>query len=304
MNGPLEAMRCGLTAVAPEDIVLSVIAVKGGARTAAELFNDLKSTLEPAQSQAAFNALVADSKAVTGASGKVALTGNGIKDVVARFGKLPTGKRGMSQLKNVVWPALALGIDPKSKSGSRLVKTENLRAVALAVVFDLPTKKDNATLPAVTAALFLRGLTGVAGPRAAAQPQIKAIAQNASDLAKPDNLRKLIIKAALTMKEEAVPARLQDELHSFAGKVQAVANKLSTPPFSHKIAIAQLYDAYGREHTDAGPLNSFKSRLLEANTEGLLNLYPLDEPEGLDPELRSRSLIDSHYGRYHFVARS
>jgi hypothetical protein len=30
----------------------------------------------------------------------------------------------------------------------------------------------------------------------------------------------------------------------------------------------------------------------------------LDEPTALDPDTRSRSLVETRYGRYHFIGRS
>jgi len=209
----------------------------------------------------------------------------------------------------VVWPALALGFDPASKTAGRLAKTpDNLRAALLVSLFQMPLDKANATMPGVVSALVLRGLAG-ADLRAAEQPELKALAQTAGDLSKPEKLRQTIVRAALALDQSgAAPASAATvETRSdpaFAKSVQALADRLSTPPFSNKVAIAQVYDAYGREHRDAGSLESFKGKLLAAHDDNLITLHPLDAPRALDDDLRERSRIETRYGWYYFVARS
>lgn len=87
----------------------------------------------------------------------------------------------------------------------------------------------------------------------------------------------------------------------FAARVQAVAEALTTPPFQGRVAIAQVYDAYGRVHPDAGSLQSFKERLVAAAFKQLLQLGRLDLPERMDRDLRLRS--EAPWGRdlVHFV---
>ncbi|MDQ0503778.1 hypothetical protein [Xanthobacter agilis] len=87
----------------------------------------------------------------------------------------------------------------------------------------------------------------------------------------------------------------------FAERVRQVAAALTTPPFQGRVAIAQVYDAYGREHPDAGSLQSFKARLIAAAYANLLELGRLDMPERMDRDLRLRS--EAAWGRdcVHFV---
>jgi hypothetical protein len=294
-------MQSGLAAIACEDIVLSALAAKGGRRSPTQLFGDLKSVMDRDDAQAAFQALK-DNGSATDGSGKAALTAKGAIDAESRFGKLPAGKAGIGRLIKVVWPALALGIDPKSKAAARLATNANLRAVALAVVFGLPVDKEKATLAAVSSALLVRGLAGLAG--AVTDQRLAAVAQNTGDLSKPGALAKTLVKAGLALGAERKASLPETELAVFAWNVQAVADRLSTPPFSREVSISQVYDAYGRDHRDAGTLDEFKARLVNANAARLLVLYRLDEPGALDVELRNRSQIETPRGRYHFVARS
>lgn len=295
--------QSGLSAISSRDIIQSALAVKGGKRSPKQFFGDLESTIDRDDAQAAFEALVDEGKAAI-VSGKAALTSEGARDVADKFGKLPLGQKAMDSLAKVVWSALALGIDPKSKAAARLAKAENLRAVALACIYGLPVDKEKATLLDVNSTLILRGLAGLVG--VSADPRFSAIAQTATNLSKPEALARTLAKAGLALGGTGGGSRPQseEELPAFARNVQTVADRLSTPPFSQEVAIGQVYDAYGRDHRDAGTLDEFKARLLKANAARLLVLYRLDEPGALDAELRNRSQIETQRGRYHFVARS
>jgi hypothetical protein len=90
-------------------------------------------------------------------------------------------------------------------------------------------------------------------------------------------------------------------LAAFAQRVQQVASGLATPPLTDAVSIAQVYDAYGGQHADAGGLEAFKERLLAASTRGLLELRTLDEPRVLDNETRVRSELQGRNRRYHLI---
>jgi hypothetical protein len=297
----------GLTPIDLSSFVFAALAVKTG-RTPRQLAGDLKTYADTERLSAAFDALVAAGKAQVNAFGKAALTEDGKREAQQRFGKLAGGKAGMTRLKNVVWPALALGLEPASKAAARLSTPDNLRATLLVSLFQLPLDKSNATMPSVVSALVLRGLAG-ADLRAADHPELKTLAQTAGDLADAEKLRQTVVGAALALDQSGAAqmpaAGSQTRVDpAFAKSVQALANRLSTPPFSQGVAIAQVYDAYGREHRDAGSLETFKSKLLKAHNEGLIDLHPLDAPRALDEDLRERSRIETRYGWYYFVARS
>jgi hypothetical protein len=305
MSRPLNRMNPGLNAIRDTDFMHAALAAKNGTRTLKQFYGDIRPDLELGRAEAAFETLQADGLA-SDASGKVALTSKGAQEAETRFGKLPAGKKAMEHVKKVVMPALALGIEPRR--ASRLAKADNLRAVALSVVFGLPLDKEKATLTAVNSALLVRGMVGLIP---AADPRLASVAQQAGDISKGDGLARMLLKAGLALGQdisssghEKTERITNGDLAAFARKVQTVADKLSTPPFSRKVAIGQLYDAYGRENSDAGSLQAFKMRLLQANADGFIRLHPLDEPEALDAELRSRSVIETSHTRYHFIARS
>lgn len=98
-------------------------------------------------------------------------------------------------------------------------------------------------------------------------------------------------------------------LVAFGQRVQEVTNKLTTPPFEGKVSISQVFDAYEKAHPDrvvkAMPedkrLAVFKDRLVKANRDGTLSLYPIGEPTALAANIRDRSKVDTAYGTFHFV---
>jgi hypothetical protein len=303
-------MKSGLNAISDRHFLLALLAAKNGTRTLKQVFSDIRPDLELRRAEAAFQTLKRDGFA-SDASGKAALTAAGAKEAESRFGKLLGGKKGMEHAKKVVMPALVLGIDPKSKAAARLATAANLRAAALSVIFSLPVDKEKATLTAINSALLVRGMAGLTAGAATADPKLATVAHNAGDISKGEALARMLFKAGLALGQEnsssdhEITERTDSgDLAAFARKVQAVADGLSTPPFSRKVAIGQLYDAYGRENSDAGSLQAFKARLLQANASGLIRLHPLDEPEALDAELRTRSVIETSRTRYHFIARS
>jgi len=300
-----QAQQQGLVPVDARDFVLSALTVKNGTRSPRQFVGDLKAYADTDRLEAAFEELVQAGWAEVNASRKAALTAEGRQEAERRFGKLPGGDAGLKRLKNTVWPALALGMEPNSKGGARLARPEDLRAALLVSLFRLPLDRGSATLSAAVSALVLRGMAG-ASLQSSEHPELKPIVQTAGDLSDADKLRQTVVRAALALGARGTTqpnagATLTDT--AFASNVQALADKLSTPPFSNKIAIAQIYDAYGREHRDAGSLDTFKEKLLAAHKEGLLKLRALDEPQAMDQDLRERSLIKTRYGWYYFVAR-
>ncbi len=90
----------------------------------------------------------------------------------------------------------------------------------------------------------------------------------------------------------------------FSERVLEIAEMLSTPPFQDRVAIAQIYDEYGRIYPSAGSLASFKERLVEATKNRGLELGRLDLPERMDNELRDRSAAVWGREEVHFVIRS
>jgi hypothetical protein len=290
--------RGALAPLLASDFLLSTLAAKDGKRSTAQVVSDVKAFLTKERALAAFEELVRKGH-VTDKSGRATLTRLGVEVARARFGHLLPGESGRKQLERVIWPALVLGINPASKAAGRLARGENLRAASLTVVFSLPLDKEKTTLGEAISTLLVRGLSGVFP-----QPSniLKAQARSLGDLTDTDALRRGLVLAGIALSSGQPPR--DDDLNAFAKRVQAIADTLSTPPFARKVAISQVYDAYGKRHPDAGRLETFKARLLDANVLGALGLYPLDEPGALDPEIRGRSLIETSHGRYHFVARS
>ena len=93
-------------------------------------------------------------------------------------------------------------------------------------------------------------------------------------------------------------------MNTFAQRVLAVASKLKTGAFQDRVAIAQVYDAYGYPYPDAGSLASFKARLVEAAKNHELNLGRLDLPERISRDLRERSTAIWGMDEVHFVIKN
>jgi hypothetical protein len=100
-----------------------------------------------------------------------------------------------------------------------------------------------------------------------------------------DTLRRRLIalaveRASAELDSSVSPATRPSADESFAARAKQVAEQLTTPPFQGRVAIAQVYDAYGRIHPDASSLASFKARLVEAAKARTLVLGRLDLHKG------------------------
>jgi len=78
----------------------------------------------------------------------------------------------------------------------------------------------------------------------------------------------------------------------FGANVQQIANSLR-PDLGNRVTIGNVYDAYGKTFPDAGSMNSFKERLVDAGKKRFLELSRSDMPErfpgGREERLRSEA---------------
>jgi hypothetical protein len=231
---------------------------------------------------------------------KIALSRAGAAKAKSQFGERP---RERSYFDNVVLPAMALGISPKGEAATRLARGENLRAAVLTQLYALPLDINRVTMSQAVAALAVRALAGVASP--STTPEISRAACGIGDLSELSALRSALAKLALSIAsaKQVCKAGPDPDLRAFAERVKQLAAATATPPFSHKAAISQLYDAYGRKFSDAGGLDAFKARLLAAHNASLIDLLPLDDPKSLDAQTRARSEIKTGRKDLHFVDR-
>jgi len=228
-------------------------------------------------------------------------------------------------------PLMALGLNPDEPNTRRkFAKADALTAATIAVSFALPT--DNmASKNAVCGELIWRilkealpevvgkgpfpaidklgtveqvVLAGVANVRART---IKEVVSGLSAAAvglkngDADGLRRQLIRIGVqrATRDTKSPSPFADD--GFAARIKEVAGSLSTPPFQGRVAIAQVYDAYGKVHPDAGSLASFKERLVRAAKARVLDLGRLDLPERMDRDLRLRSAAQWGTDEVHFV---
>ena len=227
------------------------------------------------------------------------------------------------------FPVRALGLDPDDAEVRRRITTNHeLVAAIVAVGYGLPASARlsvkhccseliwrtlRATMADVVGSgpfpvveendvvgtTILAGLAGTTGP---VNQVLKALAAKALMVpsTQMDALRQRLVQVGLMLGIEANPlftAPLTDDA-GFAARVREIAQGLETPPFAGRVAIAQVYDAFG---PDCGSLEHFKERLIDAAKERLIDLSSLDMPEYMSAELRDRSATVWGEDRMHFV---
>ncbi len=238
-----------------------------------------------------------------------------------------------------ILPMVALGLPLSPDAVRRFSRGDNLRAATLAVLYDLPLSLPTVRLTHTRACLLARSLAAhydglrlppingterldafstailhrMAGTERQSVSQTITVltsrALGTRDLSL-DGLRHALVTAAVARSETSPPvasrgARPTDvaEIGEFARRVQALADAVATPPFEDRLAISAAYELYGRHHTDAGTIASFKQRLAAAHRERWLSLRRLDYVDAITADLRQRSelIIDGRH--FHFVAR-
>jgi hypothetical protein len=240
-------------------------------------------------------------------------------------------------------PLLALGLDADDPDvRRRFANADALKAAAIAVAFGLPKQamegrsaivseivwqvlRSTASgvigkgpfptidKPGVTERVILSGLAAV---QAKSIPKaVDALAARAVGLEKTGSeaLRSRLVVVGLERSQQSLPPHSGETGSSaaglngvgeFAANVSKVAAQLVTPPFQDRVAIAQVYDAYGRDYPDAGSLENFKKRLVGAAKAHRLQLGRLDLPERMARELRQRSETLWDRDEVHFIITS
>jgi hypothetical protein len=290
----------GFVPVSMDTFLLPYLFLKKGESSIKQLASWLKKYADLPSIKSGIQAL-SDTGLAKLNNNKVALTQSGRKETEQRCGKKLDKKR----LFNVVWPAMALGIDPSSKAAARLSQPSNLRGVLLAVLYELPLDRASATQVQAMSSLYIRALVGKFTGMSV-NNSIKTLSKKFSDLSQTDSLRAMPIQIAVQLglhDHETPPSVKSSDLEEFAKRTQEVTDKLTTPPLSNAVAIAQVYDSYGKIYPDAGSIDFFKSRLLEASTAKLLSLVSLDRPEAIETVLRERSEIQGQLRRFHLIRR-
>ncbi len=217
----------------------------------------------------------------------------------------------------IVDGAFGMGLSPRPSTQRAVREALVLHAYKNVFGQDLPLPKVGdeslSKLDGASSALLLAMAGHAATARDNVDARAAAIAARAVGAKgrSAEDLSEAVIRAACeaaslipsepgpTALEPARPPEAQD----FATRIQELANEMTTPPFSDRVAIGDLYDAYGRLHEDAGSLASFKERLVAAKRAGLIQLRRLDHVSALDRELAQRSLLLDAGFESHFVAR-
>lgn len=294
MNTPTATPK--LTAVSIEDFLHTYLCVSKKSLTIGELARYIKSYAQRNTVEQGVS-LLSRQGYLDIEGQRLHLTPSGRTAGAARYGVLDK----KTTLENVVWPAMALGLDPTSKAAKRLSTPSILGAVLLAVLYELPLDAAKATSNQVMATLARRGLGGEV--RLAATAEIKAFAQTLDSIDEPAKLRRILIQLALQLNQpEAIQPTLS--VTEFAQRVQGIVDQSSTPPLSDAVAISQVYDAYGRLYPDAGSLDSFKQRLLEAQVAQHIVMRTVDDPKTLPKDMRERCEIQGRTKQFHLIMRT
>ncbi|MBN9276748.1 MAG: hypothetical protein J0I57_03840 [Hyphomicrobium sp.] len=323
------------TAVGPELVTLAYLATQKQGLSLATIQQRLKKLVPATVVDTAVSALI--DRDLVRQEKTVTLTGEGQQEARQVLGS--DASQPWDVIRGRRLPLLALGLDPdQADVKRRYAKADALKAAAIAVAYGLP-KEAMAGAKAVSSELvwqILRSgladvvgrgpfpeiekpgvvervlLAGLAGGKAKSVPEaINALAAKALGVPKMDSdllrERLVVIGVSLAGAESPLDAAAGSGRSvtkggdSFATRVRDVALTLSTPPFQGRVAIAQVYDAYGRVHPDAASLKSFKERLVQAAKAREIELGRLDLPERMSKELRQRSETAWGLDEVHFV---
>lgn len=324
------------TAVSPELVTLAYLASQKQGLSLPMLQQRLKKLVPATTIDATVSTLIETDAARLEKS--ITLTPKGLQRARQLLGT-DAGQPWDKVIKARRLPLLALGLDPdQADVKRRYAKADALKAAAIAVSYGLP-KEAMATLKAASSELvwlmLRRGLdnvvgrgpfpeiekpgavervllAGLAGAKAKTVPDaINALAARALDVPKidADILRERLVVVGISIagahrSSVAAPSPgrpVNNGSGTFATRVRDIALTLSTPPFQGRVSIAQVYDAYGKVHPDAGSLQSFKERLVEAAKAREIDLGALDLPERMSKDLRQRSETRWGSDEVHFV---
>lgn len=320
--------------VSPQAISLAYLSCQKQGLSLATLQQRLKKLVPPAEVDAAVSAMIERGEASLEKS--ITLTAKGREAANRLLGN--DNGQPWETLKDRRLPMIALGLNPDDADvRNRFAKSDALKATTIAIAFGLH-KQAMGSLKAVCGELvwqLLRArmpevvgkgpfpvidkpgvvervlLSGLAGIKAKSIPEaITGVAALAVGLEKvdADTLRERLLQIGVGRAVKAPRMEAPSSAHGdangsagFASRVREVALTLTTPPFQGRVAIAQVYDAYGKIHADAGSIASFKERLVAAAKARDIELGRLDLPERMSKELRKRSETAWGSDEVHFV---
>jgi hypothetical protein len=315
------------SSLSAEVVTIAYLSRAKGAVTAGALKARLSAFVGPQSVDAAVSTFLAEGRATDPKS--IILTEKGKEAAKKALGA------DASEDWEKIWkrrlPLIVLGLDPdNSDSRKKFAKSDALTAASIAVSFGLqngniasrsaictelvwrilraalPEVIGKGPFPAIAKPatverVLLAGLANVRARNMAGVLSGLAAAAVGLKECDADTLRKQLIRIGLSRAASGGDLTTAVSETDFAARVKEVAGSLSTPPFLGRVAIAQVYDAYGKIHADAGTLDSFKTRLVTAAKERKLDLSRNDMPERMDKELRRRSEAVWGTDEVHFV---
>src|SRR5215813_995065 len=317
--------------ISAEVVILSCIGLTRRATAPSSLKSRLSEIIDPGSFDAALASLAAGGRIAIEKT--ITLTKAGTDEAKRLLG------RDAGESWEKVWkqrlPLMALGLNPDDTNiRRRFAKANSLTAATIAVSFALPAENMSSTntlcgelvwrvLKETMPNVVGKGpfpvidklgtverviLAGIAEVPARTIPEavsgLSAAAVGLKNKVNSDALRQQLIRIGVQHARKSIKPQAPDPAgvdSGFADRIKEVAASLSTPPFQGRVAIAQVYDAYGRVHADAGSLANFKERLVQAAKARQLDLGRLDLPEHMDRDLRARSAARWGSDDVHFV---
>ncbi|MBX2800636.1 MAG: hypothetical protein KTR31_23350 [Myxococcales bacterium] len=222
------------------------------------------------------------------------------------------------------FPAQALGLDPDDETTRDLVMDPvHLSAAIVAVGFGLPpalrlsAERIRSELiwrtlrsglqevvgtgpfppidkPGVVGFTILAGLAGSTATNVNQVTKDLAAKVLGAEGTQAEELRVQLVRLALARHPDFSGA-------DFPTRVLEVTHPLQTPPFRGRVAIGQVYEAFGEAYSDAGELPDFKERLVKAARDRRIDLSSLDLPEYMSRDLREQSTTQWGEDQMHFV---
>ena len=193
----------------------------------------------------------------------------------------------IARLLKTYLPKELLGAMPFPRLGDSGNRASVLERILVGCLAGMPEARD---FPSAWALLCSRVIgAGQTDPKSQRAALLRlALRLNTQSSASREPSRQDTLSPPLRSEKLAEP--IQHE-QGFVDRVISVARDLlkTEHRYGQNVPIASVYDAYGRYHSDAGRLTSFKERLVAAAKRREINLIRLDLPESMPSDLRERS---------------
>lgn len=233
------------------------------------------------------------------------LTEQGYRESQKQFGR----NINRDHLVRIVWPSLALGIDPKSTIARELKKPGKLLSIILLKIANLPSNQGSLSLTVAATELAKSELLKYSC-KDASDRDVEKIDREGMPLRR-EQIHTFLTRIALLKTEAdcfseiANPhLRSATNYEDFSNRVKDVVEVIASDDALEAVPISEIYDAYQKEYEDAGTLASFKKRLLKAHAAHAIQLKEAICSRQTGKQTLERSEITGPRGTFHLVIRN